>query len=67
MKRGISKIVHTHGNLHEVIPAMVNQIGQLKAADRLGVSPHTVNRWLKENGYKLKRQYVREYQEGSAA
>ena len=60
MKRGISRIVEMTGNLHEVIPPIVNRVGQHEAAHQLGVSPFTINRWLKQNGYVLKRQYVRE-------
>ncbi len=63
MKRGISRIVEMRGNLHDVIPPMVNQLGQHQAAHQLGVSPFTINRWLRQNGYVLKRQYVRESEE----
>lgn len=60
MKRGISRIVEMRGNLHDVIPPMVNRMGQQQAAQQLGVSPFTINRWLRQNGYVLKRQYIRE-------
>lgn len=65
MKRGISRIVEQHGNLHDVIPKVVNRVGQIKGAEILGVSPFTLNRWLKNNGYELKRMYVRKEEKAS--
>jgi transposase-like protein len=59
------------GDLHQVIPELVNQYGQHEAGRKLGISSATVNRWLKANGYKPKRmrlmKYIREVQEGGAA
>lgn len=60
MKRGLARIIQEHGNLHDVIPAIVNRIGQYRAAKELGVSAFTVNRWLKDNGYCKKIIYVRD-------
>ncbi len=63
----IKRLEREYQNLHELIPPMVNNCGQSETAKRLGISSSTVNTWLKANGYKLKRQYVREVQEGGAA
>ena len=49
-----------YGNLHPIIPKLVNQSGQNEAGKQLGVSASTLSKWLKQNGYVLKRQYVRE-------
>lgn len=50
------------GNLHEVIPQLVNLHGQAEAARLLGLSQTTVSQWLKVNGYRQKIEYVREEQ-----
>lgn len=49
-----------HGDLHRVIPELVNAYGQNEAGRRLGVSSATVNRWLKDNGYRRKTCYERD-------
>jgi hypothetical protein len=59
MKRGISRIVEQYGNLHEIIPPLVNKCGQHQAAQQLGVSAFTINRWLKANGYRRVQRYER--------
>lgn len=46
------------GNLHDVIPALVNERGQAGAAAALGVSSATISVWLKENGYRQSVRYV---------
>lgn len=48
-----------HGNLHDVIPDLVNQKGQAGAAAALGVSGATISTWLKDNGYKQVIRYIR--------
>jgi hypothetical protein len=48
-----------HGNLHEVIPPMVQELGQVGASQKLGVTQNWVSRWLKDNGYKPKIVYTR--------
>lgn len=53
-------LTEKHGDLHKVVPALVNQHGQLGAALRLGVTQNWVSRWLKENGYIRVAQYVKE-------
>lgn len=52
-----------HGDLHTVIPALVNQHGQYEAGRLLGVSGATISNWLRDNGYTLKTEYVRELEE----
>ena len=47
-----------YGDLHRVIPRLVNEGGQLKAAKVLGLSPATINKWLKDNGYQKRIQYI---------
>lgn len=40
------------GDLHRVIPKLVNQGGQALAAQVLKVSQATISTWLKQNGYR---------------
>lgn len=40
-----------HGDLMEVIPSLVNRIGQQRAASKLGVSQYWVSQWLARNGF----------------
>ena len=47
------------GDLHTVIPKLVNEIGQSETARLLGVSQFTVNRWLKKHHYKPKIVYIK--------
>lgn len=54
------KIVESEkGDLHEIIPRLVNQKGQRQAGIELGLSAATINSWLKRNGYIKKIQYIR--------
>lgn len=39
----------------EVIPPLVNTVGQYGAARALNVSQGTISRWLKEHGFKSHR------------
>ncbi len=55
----IPKLEQTYGDLHTIIPKLANELGQVKAANRLGISSASINRWLKKNGYVLQMQYVR--------
>jgi hypothetical protein len=48
-----------YGDLHEVIPPLVNLYGQSEAARRLGLSIGTVSTWLSINGYRQVVRYVR--------
>lgn len=40
------------GNLHAVIPNLVNRFGQRGAADKLSVPQSFISRWLNRNGYE---------------
>lgn len=53
-------IERERGDLHQIIPHLVNEQGQHATARQLGVSVSTINNWLMRNGYILKRQYIRE-------
>ncbi len=59
----IRELQRTRGNLHEIIPALVNRHGQRQAADQLGIAPSTVSKWLKDNHYIRVTRYVREGRE----
>lgn len=52
----LKELEQRHGDLHNVIPALVNKKGQNGAALELGVSGATISNWLKDNGY---RQVIR--------
>lgn len=54
------------GDLDRVIPEMVNQHGQHGTARLLGISTATVNKWLKDNGYRRRMVYER-IEEGKAS
>ena len=58
----IKNLEKQRGNLHDVIPNLVKQHGQVGAGQKLGVSAATINRWLKGHGYVYRRvsDYVRE-------
>ncbi len=55
----LRELEHTHGDLNEVIPALVNAYGQAEAARQLGVSGATISVWLRDHGYVQQTQYVR--------
>lgn len=46
------------GDLHKVIPPLVNAGGQKLAAMALNVSQATISEWLTRNRYVRKVQYV---------
>jgi len=48
-----------HGDLHDLIPEMVNKHGQSFTAVSLGVSQHFISTWLKKNGYVAGVVYVK--------
>lgn len=50
------------GDLHAVIPPLVDRCGQIGAAQALGVSSATISRWLKDNGYKGRMVYKRDWE-----
>lgn len=59
-KGKITQLKAKFGDLHSVIPRMVEQFGQEEAGKKLGLSETTVNHWLRDNGYKKVIRYVRE-------
>lgn len=48
-----------HGNLHDVIPRMVSEHGQLNTSQQLNVSQNWISRWLAKNGYVKHVAWVR--------
>ena len=56
----LRELEQEHGDLHKVIPPLVNQHGQAEAARILGVSAATISIWLRDNGYTQKTEYVRD-------
>jgi hypothetical protein len=48
----LREVERLEGDLHEVIPKLVNQGGQAFAAIVLKVSQATISTWLKSNGYR---------------
>lgn len=54
------EIQEAQGDLHELIPRLVNEFGsQRAAADYLGVSQFTISTWLRSNGYVSKTVYYK--------
>lgn len=49
-----------YGDLHEIIPSLVNQGGQTFAAFQLNTTQATISNWLKHNGYTKKTEWVKE-------
>ena len=49
-----------HGDLHKVIPPLVNQGGQKFAAFQLNTTQSTISLWLKNNGYTQKIEWVKQ-------
>ena len=47
----IKRLAASHGDLHKIIPAMVNKVGQAQCAANLGVSQGTISMWLRKHGY----------------
>jgi hypothetical protein len=48
-----------YGDLHQIIPALVNDVGQVEAATRLGVKQNWLSRWLATNGYSRETVWIR--------
>ena len=44
------------------VVAVVNKLGLRAAAEHYGLHPSNLSRWLKNQGYKSRRQYVKENQ-----
>jgi predicted transcriptional regulator len=62
----IKKLEQDRGNLHDVIPLLVEQYGQIRAGQMLGVSATTISRWLKEHGYERRTMWVRNLEKSEA-
>jgi len=41
-----------YGDLHKIIPPLVNTGGQAYAANQLNTTQSTISNWLKANGYR---------------
>jgi len=63
----LDKIAEERGIALEVlVPQTVQQEGSIfKAAVKLGVSPNSIQYWMKKNGYTLKTQQVATLQKES--
>ncbi len=48
----LRRLEERYGNLHSIIPALVNKVGQAEAGRQLGLSASTISNWLKAHGYK---------------
>jgi hypothetical protein len=55
----IRELEKEYGDLHKVIPPLVNNSNQAEAARSLKTSAATISNWLRDNGYIEKRTYVR--------
>jgi hypothetical protein len=49
-----------YGDLHKVIPPLVNLGGQKYAAHQLGTTQATISNWLKNHGYKPNITYQKQ-------
>lgn len=47
------------GNLEEVIPPLVNEGGQIHAAQKLRTTQSTISLWLKHNGYSKQEKWIK--------
>lgn len=47
-----------HGDLHTVIPRLVNKLGQTGAAEKLSVPQSFISRWLNKHGYEQRWIHV---------
>lgn len=55
----VTELEQQFGDLHKIIPPLVNEVGQAETARRLGVSQATISVWLKANHYESKTVYER--------
>ena len=60
MRDKLKQLEAEHGDLHKVIPPLVNTHGQVETSRRLKISPATFNTWLKANHYHKKIVYEQE-------
>lgn len=63
----VREVQKKYGDLHRVIPRLVNEQGQVNTAKLLGLSPATISKWLKDNGYIRVSQYIRRDDQSAAS
>ena len=63
-KRVIQSLEQAYGDLHKIIPPIVNQHGQSFAARELNVSQSTISDWLRLNNYERRILYVKRTDKG---
>jgi hypothetical protein len=56
----IKELEKERGDLHNLIPALVNKQGQAGAAAALDTTQATISNWLKANHYRKVITYVKE-------
>lgn len=56
----LRELEQKHGDLHKVIPPLVNDHSQAEAARILGVTQATVSLWLRKNGYVKREAWERD-------
>jgi ABC-type multidrug transport system permease subunit len=56
------ELEHDYGDLHKIIPPLVNTGGQSYAAFQLQTTQSTISRWLRDNGYIPKTTYEKQEQ-----
>lgn len=61
----LQALERARGDLHQVIPPLVNSVGQVEAAKELNISQNTISRWLRDNGYTMQVSYVRKQEQVS--
>ena len=57
-KDTLKRLEAEQGDLHKIIPKLVNDGGQAYAAHQLNTTQATISRWLKTNGYSVKTFWV---------
>ena len=55
----LKEVEKKRGDLHSLIPPLVNERGQEGAAQELGVSQSAISTWLKKQNYIKVTTYVR--------
>lgn len=56
----LREVEQERGNLHQIIPPLVNSHGQRGAADALNITQATISRWLKDNHYRPRTIWERQ-------
>lgn len=47
----IQELELRYGNLHDLIPKRVSEVGQKRTAEEIGVRQSFISDWLRANGY----------------